>query len=57
VVGFAAYINVMYGSRSKITIQNLVRQYCAEGFNSGVKGLIHTNVATAEVGEVCTVFF
>jgi hypothetical protein len=37
---FDAYINEMPGSRSKIPSKNLVRQRCAEGFNSGVKGLI-----------------
>jgi hypothetical protein len=36
---FHAYINEMHGSRIEIPSKNLVMQRCAEGFNSGVKGL------------------
>jgi hypothetical protein len=36
---FHAYINEKYGSRSKIASKNLVRQRCADGFNSSLKRL------------------
>jgi hypothetical protein len=37
---FHEYINEMQGSRSKIPSENIVRQRCAEGFNSGFKWLM-----------------
>jgi hypothetical protein len=37
---FHAYINEMHASRSKIPSKNLVEQRCAEGFSSGVTGLM-----------------
>jgi hypothetical protein len=36
---FHAYIKEMPVQEGKSLVNNLVRQRCAEGFNSGVKGL------------------
>jgi hypothetical protein len=52
---FHAYINKMHGSRSKIPSKNLVMQRCAEGFNSGVKGLIAVcSEMHIKYGSACT---
>jgi hypothetical protein len=37
---FHAYINEMQVQEAKSPVKNLVRQRCAEGFNSGVKVLM-----------------
>jgi hypothetical protein len=39
---FHAYINEMQVQEAKSPVKNLVRQRCAEGFISGVKGLKDT---------------
>jgi hypothetical protein len=36
---FFKHINEMQASRNKISVKNLVRRRCAEGFHFGVKGL------------------
>jgi hypothetical protein len=41
---FHAYINEMQVQEAESPVRNLVRQRCAEGFNSGVKGLITKQV-------------
>jgi hypothetical protein len=42
----------MHGSRSKIPNKSLVMQRCAEGFNSGVKGLITAQEFTAMICDI-----
>jgi hypothetical protein len=42
----------MHGSRSKISSKNLVKQRCAEGYNSGVKGLINHHIIRVNVLKI-----
>jgi hypothetical protein len=53
VVGFDAYIKEMQVQETKSPVKNLVRQCCAEGFNSGVKGLIRTGCLPHTYVNVC----